>query len=810
MAAPTQIVETQYGFPEEIAPYAQKLLGQAQLYTDPTQRPYQQYLGDRFAQFTPLQQQAFTGITNLEPSYQLTGATGLAGTAGQQALGTQYDPSQFRAQSFTRPGTVQQYMSPYQQGVVDIQQREAKRQADIQNQALGAQAARSGAFGGSRQAILQGEANRALQTQLQGIQATGLQNAYQQAMQQFNQEQQARQAAAQLREQSRQYGAGLGMQGLQTGLQAAQTLGSLGQSQFGQSKDILGLQQQAGATQQQQIQNILNAQYQDFLNEQAYPYKQLGFMSDILRGQQLSPLYQVQQLPAPTALQNLSSLALTGYGLSKMAKGGSVQSYDDGGSVLSRENKEDIVDGLHPAALPVAQRNAMVRGDRDTYDATQDEMAEDAAIRRGIAAAAPYDIGVGYAADGIVAFADGGDAGNSGMSFVDIGMHGFTPAPGSTVVPGMARGGMVQRYNGDDDNLVAGDAEGFVKGEGSDLNIPMEDLGLEATSAGNDGSVGNAGLQQQYTNRLLRTIDRMEADKGFTPLTAAERRVAEKIAYEDLVRNMGPDIYEPAEARLKEDEAARGRTLEQNKGLAALKAASAVLRPGGTLRGITAAGEAFADSYDKALAADRAEKRYINQMQFSLADAKRKERLGLTKEARALVQNAEASGLAAANSRRAKDAAIANALGRGVQATRPAAARSTTPRGMNASELAQQQTAQIMNDLKTQHPDWSPTKLQAEATRQFLALTKAGTSGAAAKTYGDAAKDYKSYVTLNKSKVDQIVKERFGGDYEAFKEDYIGRFMQNLPTDIYSVSKPKAGAGAPAAGAGKSDPLGIR
>ena len=134
---------------------------------------------------------------------------------------------------------------------------------------------------------------------------------------------------------------------------------------------------------------------------------------------------------------------------------------------------------------------------------------------------------------------------------------------------------------------------------------------------------------------------------------------------------MGPDIFEPALKQLQADEAARGQALEQGRGLAALKAAGAILRPGGFMRGLGAASEAFAGSYEKALQADRAEKRYINQMQFSLADAKRKENMGLFKEARAEVQNAENSRANAVKARQTRDINAARALASYSSSIRP-------------------------------------------------------------------------------------------------------------------------------------------
>ena len=435
-----QQTEYQTGFAPQLAPYGERLLGasEGQIFDykrDPVTnqiimerdeqgnltgmpaiqgfKPYMQYQGERFAQFSPLQQQAFAGAQAMEAAPQLADASALAGTAGLRALqaGT-YGPMYYTPQSFTQQGIAGGFMSPYMQNVVEFQQREAQRQADIAATARGQKYARAGAFGGARQAIENAEAQRNLATQMGGIQAQGLQQAYQQAQQQFNAEQQARlqaqlanqqagitvggqnlgaalgvqqlgaqqglqaalanqqaqmqaqqqaeqsrqfgygqqmagagmgaqygQAAAQLGEQSRQYGAGLGLQGLQAAMGAAGQLGQLGQSQFGQNMAINQLQQQYGGLQQQQAQNILGAQYQDFLNYQNYPYKQLGFMSDILRGAPLSQTGAAVYQQPPSAVSQLAGLGTAAFGASKLF------GMKDGGAV------EDVAYREKPAGL---------------------------------------------------------------------------------------------------------------------------------------------------------------------------------------------------------------------------------------------------------------------------------------------------------------------------------------------------------------------------------------------------------------------------------------------------------------------------
>lgn len=371
-STPTQVQQTQVGFAPEIAPYATTLLGQAQAYADPNlAAPV--YTGGmqgfenaaaRYAQFTPLQKQAFEGAQQMQPGYQLQGATGLAGLAGLRALNTGYRPMNYQAGSITNTvpapsgvtgaapqapqSVLNQYMSPYVQNVIQRQQADAQRQADITMQAQNAQAARAGAFGGSGNMLMRSLAAGNLARQKGDIMASGMQNAYTQALAQFNAEQQARQQAAQLNEQSKQYGAGLGLQGLQTALTGAGQLGTLGQTQFQQGMDINKLQSQYGSQQQQQMQNILGTQYQNWLDQQNQPYKQLGFMSDIIRGAPLSQLGSTIYSAQPSAVSQLAGLGATAYGASMRAEGGEIKEkrYAKGGSVV-----EDVAFRERPAGL---------------------------------------------------------------------------------------------------------------------------------------------------------------------------------------------------------------------------------------------------------------------------------------------------------------------------------------------------------------------------------------------------------------------------------------------------------------------------
>ena len=276
-----------------------------------------------------MQKQSYRGAANITTAPQLAGATGMAAEAGLRGLDTRYGTGQFDANAFDQ-GAAQQYMNPYMQSVVDMQMQEAQRQADIAGTQRGAQAVQAGAFGGSRQAIMDAEAARNLASQKGSIQATGLQNAYSQAQQQFNADQARQQQAQQMYEQSRQYGAGLGMQGLQTALQGAGALGQLGQTQYGQQVGNIELQNRLGGQQQQQQQAILNQQIQDYAMAQQYPMMQLGNMSNLLRGLPMQSTTVQNYQAQPNALTQLGGLGLTAAGIAGMtgigkAKGGQIK-----------------------------------------------------------------------------------------------------------------------------------------------------------------------------------------------------------------------------------------------------------------------------------------------------------------------------------------------------------------------------------------------------------------------------------------------------------------------------------------------------
>jgi hypothetical protein len=246
---PTQTTSYNTNIPEYAKPYVTGMLEatQKQIYNDDRTsfRPYTPYSTDvnnYFAGFSPLQQQAQYESARMQQPGQFALGSGLAGAGGVGSLtlanqaagaGGQY------AQMAQDPRAMQGYMSPYMQNVVDYQKSQALRDYQMASPMRARQAVGAGAFGGSRQAIMEAEAQRSLGSQLQGITATGSQKAFEDAQRQ------------------QQFGAQLGLQGLQTGLQG---LGQVGQ--MGATLGQLGSQQQAADIARQNQMAVMGKQQQ--------------------------------------------------------------------------------------------------------------------------------------------------------------------------------------------------------------------------------------------------------------------------------------------------------------------------------------------------------------------------------------------------------------------------------------------------------------------------------------------------------------------------------------------------------------------
>lgn len=399
---PASQTVTQTAIPEYARPYVESMLGKSEALTDINQNPYQSYGGQRIAGFNPVQERAFQNVQNMQTAPQLGQGTALAGASGLGSLGA---GANYQAMA-TNPFATQAYMSPYMQNVVDVQKNEAVRDAQIRNLGsnLASASSRQGTYGGARQLLAEQERNRNLQTQLGQIQAGGSQRAFEAA------------------KQAQQFGTSAGLQGFGQAGQAAATLGNLGQLQFGQQQGINQAQQQVGAIQQAQAQQGLDLAYQDFLKQRNYPYQQLAFQSDMLRGIPLSQSAQQIYTAPPSAASQLGGLGMSALGIYGMsggfkAKGGAIKemaegglAYAKGGDIksLSTEQLTEMLDNpnINPLQRDLIEQQLMLRRRMEMNPETDQIMSQ--ALRSGIGSISTGDmVPENMAGGGIVAFAKG-------------------------------------------------------------------------------------------------------------------------------------------------------------------------------------------------------------------------------------------------------------------------------------------------------------------------------------------------------------------------------------------------------------------
>lgn len=233
--------------PEYQLPYISDLyrMGQQAAYT-----PYTPYSGQRFAETSPLYQQ---GVEATQAAAATPGVLGSMNVGGQNV------------------GVMQAYMNPYQQAVTDVAKQSAVRDYQTKMNELKGQATSRGAFGGSRQAMLESELTRNLGTQLGNIQTQGSAAAYDKA-------------------------SGLYQQDIQNQMQKAQALQNL------------------GLTDEARRQRDLDAMYEEFQRQRDYPQQQIAqYRSTIFGG----PAYTSQ-----SGYQSSGNPIVQGYGLARYLYGG--------------------------------------------------------------------------------------------------------------------------------------------------------------------------------------------------------------------------------------------------------------------------------------------------------------------------------------------------------------------------------------------------------------------------------------------------------------------------------------------------------
>ena len=334
---PTQVIPTAITEPkiaEEIAPFLKDILGKGQaLYKQRMDEGFVPYEGQTLADVTAQQKAAQEGIA------------GLVGT--QKPI---FDEAGVLVREGAEKATaeaLQPYMNPYQQAVTDIAKRDAQERFEQTTlPGLRKQAIDAGAFGGSRAAMRESQAQDAQARLLADIQAKGDLAAFQNAQQQF--------AAQKARE-----------------AQTAQGLTGLGTAQYGAQLKELGQLEAVGREEQQRQQQLLDESYKRFLQERQFPEQQLGQYQQIVAGvpvgqssitktpQQFQPSPIAQAIGTGTGLANIYGAFSGNPNFNPIPAAGKIAA--SGGQVIAAETGGGL------SSLPVIQK----RSGRQTIDPSE-------------------------------------------------------------------------------------------------------------------------------------------------------------------------------------------------------------------------------------------------------------------------------------------------------------------------------------------------------------------------------------------------------------------------------------------------------
>ena len=274
-APPQGTTVTSQKLAEEISPFYKDLLAKSQaLYNQQTEEGYTPYTAPTMAQFSPEQQQAFSGIQGLVGSQKPVYDEGMALTRGT-------------TRRFT-PQTAQALMNPYQQAVTDIEKRNIQENYESKVlPELRAQAAQIQPYGGSRQAILEGMASDTNQRLLADVQAKGSLTSYNDAQRLFA-------------DQIRREGA------------AASQLPTLASASYKTQAGELGALQAVGEEKQKQTQSALDEAYRTYLEEKRFPETSMGQYQATVQG--FPALRQEIQRSAPPPQPSMANQLIGGLG----------------------------------------------------------------------------------------------------------------------------------------------------------------------------------------------------------------------------------------------------------------------------------------------------------------------------------------------------------------------------------------------------------------------------------------------------------------------------------------------------------------
>ena len=223
-----------------------------------------------------------------------TQAATLAGTTGKGI--DAFAPYLSTAAGYSGPDAYSQFMSPYQQQVIDATMSSFDKQAAQQRRGISDQAKQVGAYGGSRMGVQQSEYDAASDMN-----------------------------RALLQSQLQQQGFGQAQAGAAQAFQQQQGLAGLVPSLYQQDIATLGT---VGATQQAQAQAQADATREGSRMEAFEPYERLGFYGQGLTGLMggYPAQYQFSSIPNPTPLQTALGTGSTLAGIYGAVKGANAYS----------------------------------------------------------------------------------------------------------------------------------------------------------------------------------------------------------------------------------------------------------------------------------------------------------------------------------------------------------------------------------------------------------------------------------------------------------------------------------------------------
>ncbi len=210
-------------------------------------QPYEAFTGQRVAEFTPDELAAFQGTRDMTGKYQ-----------GMFDSGVQGVNQLFQRAQGPTAEDIQTNMNPFLENVLNITKRNEAENTQKMQQQLARQAGLGGSFGGSRFGLQQAQLEQDAARRMSDIDYSGRFDAYNQALGQFNRNTDVL---------SQAIGQGL-------------NVGAAGQNY---NINDLNALIATGSTQRALDQAKLDTEYSDFLEQRAYPYEQVNFLSNVLQ-----------------------------------------------------------------------------------------------------------------------------------------------------------------------------------------------------------------------------------------------------------------------------------------------------------------------------------------------------------------------------------------------------------------------------------------------------------------------------------------------------------------------------------------------